>query len=207
MSQSPIVYEASVFSSTVSYKNFLGEEKSVELNFSLHPLKLMHLISTFVPKKIKSGNPARNGQVEITDDQQIKFLQDVAKLAAGTASEDGENWLPYPEFETSLAGQAFLTKLTSSDGDRKEFSEKVLIDPFRAFVGFARVDSSNTAKDIQMLEGYLMQMENIFRVPEQPAETPAERRARLQAELDAISDSGPAEGTQGDNGINSPGNR
>lgn len=192
MSQSPVIYEASVFSRTVSYRNFKGEQVDVELHFSLHPLSLMRLISTFIPKKVKSGNPARNGQPEITDDQQIKFLIDVAKLAAGTASEDGENWLPYPDFETSLAGQAFLTKLTSSDGDRREFSEKVLIDPFRAFVGFARVDESNTAKDIQILEGYLAQMENIFRVPEQLAETPAERRARLQAELNSI----PAEETE-----------
>jgi hypothetical protein len=203
---SELIYEASVYSRTVAYKNFLGEENKVILYFALDPLQLMQVIATFQPKRVKSGNPARNGQAaEITDEDQLKFVRDLACRAAGTPSEDGETWEPFEDFSDSLAGKAFLTKLTSSDGDRKEFASKVILDPFRAFVSFAKADPSNTPKDVQQFEQMLVQMENIFKTPEPRDESLEERRARLAAELAAI-EGGPAEGTQGDNGFDAPGN-
>jgi hypothetical protein len=203
---SELIYEASVYSRTVAYRNFKGEENKVVLYFALDPLQLMQVIATFQPKKIKSGNPARQGQTaELRDEEQLKFVRDLACKAAGTPSDDGESWEPFTDFEDSLAGKAFLTKLTASDGDRREFSEKVILAPFRAFVEFASADPTNTPKDIQQFKQMLSQMENIFKMPEQQDESLEERRARLAAELAAI-ESGPAEGTQGDNGISAPGN-
>ena len=193
---SELIYEASVYSRTVAYKNFKGEENKVVLYFALDPLQLMQVIATFQPKKVKSGNPARQGQAaEISDEEQLKFVRDLASRSAGSPSDDGESWELFEDFADSLAGKAFLTKLASSDGDRREFSEKVILDPFRAFVGFAKADVSNTPKDIQQFEQMLVQMENIFRMPEKKDETLEERRERLAAELAQLE--GPAEGTQG----------
>lgn len=181
------IYEASVYSRTISYRNFNGEVNHAELFFALDPLQLMEVIATFQPKRIKSGNPARNGQVaELSDEEQLKFTRDLACRAAGTPSTDGETWEPFEDFADSLVGKAFLTKLTSSDGDRKEFAEKVILAPFREFVGFAKADPTNTPKDVQQFEQMLAQMENIFRMPDKPQETIEERRARLAAELEAL---------------------
>jgi hypothetical protein len=182
------IYTASVYSRPVSYTNFNGEEKSTTLYFALDPLQLMQTVAGFKPKtNTKSGDPRKRGQVEgITEAEQLKFIRDLCKQAAGFPSEDGESWEPYEGFETSLAGQAFLTKLASSDGDRREFTEKVLLAPFKAFVRYAENDDTNTKKDIQQLKAMEAQFENIFRMPEQADETPEERRARLQAELDQL---------------------
>lgn len=186
MSQTPLVYEAEIYRSQISYRNFAGEVKTVDLEFSLHPLKLMHLISTFEPKKVKSGNPARNGQTEVTEEQQIQFVHNVAKASAGKASEDGESWIPWEGFEDDLVGQAFMTKLSSSDGDRREFAETVLLKPFRAFVNFAVADESNSKKDIESFQKMLRDMEQVFRVPEASELSVEERQALLEAEMDRL---------------------
>lgn len=193
---SQLVYEASVYSRTLTYKNFKGEENTVALYFALDPLQLLQMIAGFEPKKVKSGNPARNGQVqELSGEEQLKFVRKIAVEAAGTPSEDGESWEPFEKFEESLAGKAFLTKLASSDGDRKEFAEKVILAPFRAFVGYASVDPTNSPKDVKQFTEMLGQIENIFRAPEAKEETLEERRARLIAEMNAL-DSGPDETPQ-----------
>jgi hypothetical protein len=203
---SQLVYEASVYSRTLSYKNFKGEENTVALYFALDPLQLMQMIAGFEPKKVKSGNPARNNQpMELSAEEQLKFVRKIAVEAAGTPSDDGENWEPFKDFEDSLAGKAFLTKLASSDGDRKEFAEKVILAPFRAFVSYAQADPTNSQTDVKQFGEMLVQMENIFKAPEPKQESLEERRARLMAEMQAL-ETGPAEGTQGDNGITAPGN-
>lgn len=194
---SELIYEASVYSRTVSYKNFKGEEKTVELQFALDPLQLMQIIATFQPKKVRSGNPARNNQpAEISDEEQLKFFRDIAVKSAGHTSEDGESWTPFEGFEDDLAGKAFLTKLASSDADRREFAEKVLLAPFRTFVGFAVNDPSNTDRDKQGFQKMLGELENIFKVPDPKDESLDDRRARLAAEMAALDAAGPAEGTQ-----------
>jgi hypothetical protein len=179
-----IIYEASVYSREVSYRNFKGEEKSQNLYFALDPLQLMTVIAGFNPKKVKSGNPARQGQPAAIDDaQQLTMVRDLAVQSAGTPSEDGEAWDKFEDFEDSLAGKAFLTKLASSDGDRREFSEKVILAPFRAFVGYATADPTNTDKDKQQFSKMLAELENIFVIPDIPDETMEARRVRLEAEL------------------------
>lgn len=193
---SNIVYEASVYTRSVSYKNFKGETRTVELHFALDPLKLLKVIAGFNPKKSKSNNPARRDQLEISDSEQVQFVRDLCIQAAGEPSADGEAWTPFPDFEETLAGQTFLTKLASSDGDRAEFAQKVILDPFRAFVQFAVADESNTPKDVQQFQTMLSQLENIFAAKEKPEESLEDRRARLAAELAAMEESGPAEGTQ-----------
>ncbi len=185
-----LIYEASVYTRTVTYKNFKGVENSVVLHFALDPLQLMALIASFEVKTIKSGNPAINGKpAPVSDEQQLKFIRELAEKAAGTPSEDGETWTPFGDFTDTLAGKAFLTKLASSDGDRREFAEKVILDPFRAFTGFAKVDPSNTSKDVQQFEVMLQQMENIFKTPDPKEETIDDRRARLAAEMAALEQS------------------
>lgn len=187
MSQ-PITYEASVYSRPVTYRNFKGETQTTELHFALDPLQLMQVIAGVNPKKSKSNNPAlKNKELEMTDDEQLKLIRSLAVRSAGFPSEDGESWEPFVDFEDSIAGKAFLTKLVSSDGDRKEFSEKVILNPFRAFVGFATADESNSPAEIQQLKNMLAQMENIFAGKTEP-ETIDERRARLARELDLLSE-------------------
>lgn len=182
-----MVYEASVYSQTISYKNFKGEERTQTLYFALDPLQLLAAIASYQPKKIKSGNPALNGKdAEMTDEDQIKLVRGLAVKAAGTPSEDGETWIPFEEFDNSIAGKAFLVKLVSSDEDRKEFSEKVLLDPFRAYVGYAMNDPSNSPKEMQELKEMLSKMEQIFKAPEVRGESAEDRRARLMAELNAL---------------------
>lgn len=199
---SNMIYEASVYSRPVSYRNFLGEEKTQTLYFALDPLQLMQVIAGFTPKKSKSGNPALKDKAEaITDEEQLKMVRDLAIKSAGSPSVDGETWEPFTDFDDSLVGKAFLTKLAASDGDRKEFSEKVILDPFRAFVGYAIADPSNAEKEKQQFRTMLQQMENIFITPEKPNESVDERRARLAAEMAALDSEGPAEGTQGFNGF------
>ena len=181
------VYEASVYSRTVTYKNFKGEDRTVELFFALDPLELLQVIAAFKPKTSKSNNPARRDEVAFDDADQIKFVRDICIKAAGEPSDDGEIWHPFKEFSDSIAGKAFLTKLASSDGDRKEFAEKVIIDPFRAYVNFARVDPGNTEKDIQQFDKMLGQLENVF-TEQKTAESFEERKARLQRELAEINE-------------------
>jgi hypothetical protein len=185
-STTELIYEASVFSKTVSYKNFKGEINTVELFFALDPLALMQQIAGFKPKTSRSGNPAKRGQEEWDEGEQLKFVRELATKAAGTPSLDGENWTPFEDFEETLAGKAFLTKLASSDGDRREFAEKVILEPFRAFVRYASADPSNSSKDVADFQKMLTQMENIFVVPDLSQESVEERRARLQAEMAAL---------------------
>lgn len=183
----PIVYEAAVFERELTYKNFKGETKSTMLYFALDPLKLLQVMAGYTPRKIRSGNPALNGKDrEMSDEEQIVLIRNLAVQAAGFPSEDGESWIPYEDFEQSLAGKAFLTKLISSDADRTEFSLKVILNPFRAFVGYAEQDPSNSAKEIANFKEMLSKMENIFKTPEPGSETAEERRARLMAELNMI---------------------
>lgn len=195
MSQSPLVYEAEIYKKPISYRNFKGEVQERTLTFCLDPLSLLELISSFEPKRVKSGNPARNGTTEVTSEQQLQFVRKIACKAAGWASEDGETWTVWEDFEDDLAGKAFLTKLASSDGDRKDFAEIVLLAPFRGFVNFAKVDPTNSPADVAMFEKQLGEMENIFRVPEQKDLTVEERRALLEAQLQQLGETGPAEGT------------
>lgn len=184
---SDLVYESSVYTRKVKYVNFKGVTSETTLYFALDPLQLLQVIAGFSPKRSKSGNPAiRNADVELTDSEQLKFVRDLASKAAGFPSEDGETWEPFPEFESSIAGKAFLTKLASSDVDRREFSEKVILDPFRAFVTFAADDPSNTPKEVQQFQTMLSQLENIFKADARPEESLEDRRARLAAELAAI---------------------
>lgn len=192
---SNLIYEASVYSREVSYRNFNGEEKTQTLHFALDPLQLMTVISGFEPKKVKSGNPALKGKdAEISDEQQLKFVRDLAVKAAGSPSEDGENWEPWADFDNTLVGKAFLTKLTASDGDRKEFSEKVILAPFEAFVQYANADPSNSDKEKQEFAKMLTQMRAIFAPVEKTPESVEDRRARLAAEMAELDSQGPGEG-------------
>lgn len=185
----PLVYEASVYSRTVNYKNFNGESKSSKLYFALDPLQLMAVMASYSPKKIKSGNPALNGKdAEMTDEQQITMVRQLAIKSAGTPSDDGESWTPFEDFGDSIAGKAFMTKLVSSDADRREFSEKVILAPFRAFAQYFMQDPSNSDKEVKELQAMLAQVENVFKVPDVKNETSEERAARLKAELKALED-------------------
>lgn len=193
---SDLIYEASVYTRTVKYRNFKGEENTVVLSFALDPLKLMSIIAGFGSKRktIKSGNPAKNGQeAPFTDEQQLSFVRDLASQAAGSPSEDGESWVPFEDFTDTIAGKAFLTKLASSDGDRREFAQTVILNPFRAFVEFAKADPSNTAADIQQFETMLGQIEKIFTVPDPTSETVDQKRARLEAEMEMLNQAAVAE--------------
>lgn len=181
-----IVYEASVYERTVTYKNFKQEQQSVKLYFALDPLELMAMIASFAPRKSRSKNPAKQGQEEINDADQIKFIRDVAVKAAGAPSDDGESWEPFEDFENTIAGKAFLTKLASSDGDREEFAQKVLLDPFRAFVKFAEADHTNTPSDIAQFKRMVGQLENIFSTKAPENESREEREARLERDLAAL---------------------
>lgn len=184
---SEVFYEASVYTRKVSYRNFKGEEKTAELNFALDPLQLMTVMANYVPRKVKSGNPALNGkEAEMTDEQQIKMVRNLAVQAAGTPSEDGESWEPFEGFDDTIVGKAFLTKLVSSDADRKEFSEKVIVAPFEAFVRYFEADASNSKTEIQEMQQMLARIKKIFVTPDPANETSEERAARLKAELQAL---------------------
>lgn len=192
---SQLTYEASVYSRIVKYTNFNGKVMEVELFFALDPLKLMQVIATYQPKKSKSKDPRKANQpLEITDEEQIKFVRELAAKSAGFPSDDGESWEPMDDFESTLAGKAFMTKLLSSDADRKEFAEKVILSPFRAFVSYAEEDPTNSPKEIAQFRQMVVQLENIFKSPAPENETLEERRERLLAELGQLE--GPAEGTQ-----------
>jgi hypothetical protein len=188
---SQITYEASVYTRVVKYRNFKGETNETTLFFALDPLQLMASIASFAPKKTKSRNPARQNETEITDEQQVKFVRDLAKQAAGFPSEDGETWEPFEDFDNTIAGKAFMTQLVSSDADRKEFAEKVILDPFRAFVGYAEADPTNTKAEIDNLKQMIGQLENVFKGLDANAnESLEERRARLEAEIAALANPG-----------------
>lgn len=187
MSQSTLIYEAAVYTRTVNYKNFKGEEREVKLHFALDPMQLMAIIANFQPAKSKSGNPARRGQVDaLTDEQQLKFVRDLCIKAAGEPSNDGEAWDSFPDFDTTLAGKAFLTKLAASDEDRREFAEKVILNPFRSFVAFAKMDPSNTKAEVQQLELMAGQMDNLFKSKGPDDESYEDKKARLAAELASL---------------------
>lgn len=190
---SQLTYEASVYKRTVKYKNFKGETNETTLYFALDPIQLMQAIANFAPKgNSRSKNPAKQAAPEISDEEQIKFVRTLATRAAGFPSDDGETWEPFEDFSDTIAGKAFLTQLVSSDGDRKEFSEKVILDPFRAFVGYAKADPTNNAKDTQQLETMLHQLENVFVGKDN--ESIEDRRARLAAEMAALESSSTDEG-------------
>lgn len=185
---SNLMYEASVYSRDVSYRNFNGEERNTTLYFALDPIKLMRLIASFNLKpNTKSKNPAKRDQpAEIGEDQQLKFVSDLASEAAGAPSDDGESWESFENFNDTLAGKAFLTRLASSDADRREFSHKVILDPFKAFVAFAKDDPSNSPKDVKQFDQMLDQMERIFSMEPNKDESLEDRKARLAAELAAL---------------------
>jgi len=185
---SQITYEASVYKRTVKYKNFKGETTETTLYFALDPIQLMQAIAGFAPKANRSKNPAKQANPEITDEEQIKFVRTLAEKAAGFPSDDGETWEPFDNFADTIAGKAFLTQLVSSDADRKEFAENVILDPFRAFVSFAEADPSNEAKETQNLRTMLGQLENVF-VGKDNNESLEDRRARLAAEMAALEQS------------------
>lgn len=187
---SQLTYEASVYSRDVKYRNFNGVEKEVTLYFALDPIKLMRLISGFeIKTDSKSGNPAKRGKpVEVSEDLQLKFVSDLAEAAAGTPSDDGESWESFADFNDTIAGKAFLTRLASSDKDRREFSERVILDPFRAFVQFAKDDETNSPKEVKQFEDMLVQMERLFVGTPNQDETLEERKARLAAELESLGD-------------------
>jgi len=181
------IYVASVYKRTVKYTNFNGVTQERELFFALDPLQLLSVIASFEPKKSKSKNPAKQNEIEpLTGEQQVKFIRDICSRAAGFPSDNGEVWEPFEGFLDHLAGQTFVTQLTSSDADRKEFTEKVVLDPFRAFVGFAKNDPSNSKNEIDNLLQQLATLEKVFAEPVKPDETLEERRARLEAELKAM---------------------
>lgn len=184
MPSTPVVYEAPLHTQEISYRNFNGDVKTTTLFFSLDPLSLMRIIGEIKFKTSKSGNPALKGQQEELDDgAQLKLVHDLACRAAGHASPDGETWVPWVDFGEDLVGKAFLAKLTASDGDRREFSQKVILDPLRQFVAYAIADESNSPKEVQEFRAMLVKMENVFKAPESNPETVEEKRARLQAEL------------------------
>lgn len=180
--QPEIYYEASVYERIVRYVNFKGDKQEVRVFFALDPIELMALIAGFNPKKSKSNDPSKRGKEVIDDADQLKFVRDIALKAAGTPSDDGESWEPWEGFGDTLAGKTFLTKLTSSDGDRAEFAQKVLLDPFRAFVKFAEADPTNTPKDVANFKEMVGQLERIFATPD-VNETVDEKRARLEREM------------------------
>lgn len=183
---SNVVYEAAVYTRTVSYTNFKGETKEVELFFALDPIQLMRVMATVPnPKKSRSKSPVQAAADEegLTHEQQLKFLVDLASKAAGFPSDDGESFEPFPDFAESIAGKAFITKLASSDGDREEFARMVILDPFTAFVNYAEADENNSRDEIKQFREMLASMERIFASKATAGETYEDRRARLEAEL------------------------
>lgn len=183
MTQNP-VYEAAIYTREVSYKNFKGETSTVEVNFALDPIQLLDLIaqSDSLTVKSKSNDPRKKGKEELDESRSFTFLRDIANLAAGYPSADGEEWLPIYGFTDMLAGKAFITKLASSDADRKEFAEKVMLAPFRAFVNYAKADPGNSPDEITKFEAMLQQFERIFTVSTAD-ETIEARKARLAMEM------------------------
>lgn len=180
------VYEAAVYSREVSYRNLKGEESTIEVSFALDPIQLLELIAkTPGTKQSKSGDPRKRGQIELEDGRSFAFLRDIAAVAAGYPSADGERWLPIEDFTETIAGQAFITKLATSDDDRKEFAEKVMLAPFRAFVGYAKADPGNSPAEIAKFEQMLAQFERIF-ATSTADETLEARRARVAAEMEEL---------------------
>jgi hypothetical protein len=177
------VYEAAIYTRTVSYRNFAGEEQTVSVDFALDPIELLDLIasSANITTKSKSNDPRRKNAEVVDEGKQFRFLRDIANRAAGYPSADGERWLPISDFTDSLAGKAFITKLASSDEDRKEFAEKVMLAPFRAFVGYAKAEPGNTPAEIKKFETMLAQFERVFATTAAD-DTLEARRARLAAE-------------------------
>lgn len=188
-----ITYEASVYSRIISYKNLKGQTKEVELTFALDPISLLRVMASLPsPKKSRSNNPAQRAreESELSNEQQLKFLVDIASKAAGFISDDGESFEPFEDFRDSIAGKAFITKLASSDGDREEFAQKVMIDPFEAFVNYARADEGNTKEEIKQFEDMLASMKRIFAINKNTDMSPEDRAAKLRAELAIIEGGG-----------------
>ncbi len=182
-----IVYNAVYHTEEVSYTNLNGESRIAELKFLMHPMTLLSVFADIPDRKIKSGNPSLNGKsADISESQQIKLVQDLAGRAAGIPSSDGESWIPFENFEKHVSGHAFLTKLATSEKVRKDFSDKVILAPFRAFVGYAEADPSNSPKEVKDLKDTLTKMENTFKVADPSNETPEELKAKLQAQLAAL---------------------
>lgn len=186
---SDLTYEASVYARTITYTNLKGKTNTVELTFSLDPIQLLRVMATIPsPKRSKSNNPARRAEEEsgLTPEQQFKFLVDIASKAAGFISDDGESFEPFEDFKDSIVGKAFITKLASSDGDRAEFAQKVMINPFEAFVNFAKADESNSQTEIKQFEEMLESVKRIFDTAEDKSLSIEEKRAKLEADLAAL---------------------
>lgn len=184
---SQLVYEAAVYSTTVKYTNFKGDTNETQLYFALDPIQLLEIIASVPTNRTKSKNPARqNDDQPISDEQQIRLVRNLAAKAAGFPSDDGESWEPFEDFANTIAGKAFITRMVSSDGMRKEFAEKVFLDPFRAYVGFAEAEPSNTPKEVQQMRNMLSQLEATFAEKPDPEESLEDRRLRLQREIDAM---------------------
>lgn len=188
---SSISYEASVHTRTVRYKNFKGKEQEFELYFALDPMSLLQLIAaTNIKAEKKSGNPAKlNTASGFTEEKQINLVKDLAVRAAGFPSDDGESFEPFEGFSDSLAGKTFLTHLVTSDVERDIFADKVILDPFRAFVSFALAEDSNSEADKAHFRDMLKQVESIF-APKDKNESLEDRKARLARELAALENSG-----------------
>lgn len=178
------VYEAAIYTREVTYRNFAGTEQTVSVDFALDPIELLDLIasSSNITKKVRSNDPRKKNEEVVDDGKQFRFLRDIANRAAGYPSADGERWLPISDFTDSLAGKAFITKLASSDDDRKEFAEKVMLAPFRAFVEYAEADPGNTPGEIAKFKTMLEQFERVFAVSTAD-ETLEARKARVAAEM------------------------
>lgn len=179
------VYEAKVHTAHVEYINFKGERQSADVMFALDPVTMLGVISRIKFDKSRSANPQKRNEQTMSDSASIELVQDLVSTSAGWPSEDGESWEKYENFNETLAGQAFLTKLTSSDAERKEFVRNVMLTPMRAFIGFARLDKTNSPAEIQELEATYANLEKVFNesLEENRTETLEERRERLQREL------------------------
>ena len=177
------VYEATLYSRLIKYKDSKGEEKELKISFALDPIQLMRVITKVGLKTTKSKNPAKQNEPELSDDDQLRLLQDLASRSAGFPDEDDDRWIPMEDFGNHFAGMAFMTMLAASDTVRKDFAEKVILDPFRSFVAFAKADPANDPKETQNFDIMLKQMENVFVGPDVPNETLDDRKARLAAEL------------------------
>lgn len=178
------VYEAAIYTREVSYRNFAGQEQTVTVEFALDPIELLDLIasSSNITSRSKSNDPRKKNAEVVDEGKQFRFLRDIANRAAGYPSADGERWLPIKDFTDSIAGKAFITKLASSDEDRKEFAEKVMLAPFRAFVEYAEADPGNTPSEIAKFKTMLEQFERVFAVSTAD-ETLEARKARVAAEM------------------------
>lgn len=180
------VYETTVYSTQVEYTNLNGVRRNEKLSFAMDPLTLLSVIAAIPMRESKSGDP-RKSSPTMSDEAQLRLIRDLAETSWGHPSNDGEMWVNYEDLSETLAGKAFLTRLTTSESIRREFTDNVLVAPMRAFVSFAKSDPTNSPKDIQEFELMLARIEKVFTEADNE-ETLEERRSRLQAELQGLSE-------------------